>query len=233
MTKPKPSKQDAAKAAIAAKLDAVALDKESDLAHARWITGSALDMSRPLSDELRSAVATLVEESAWLAKDRETIKSNNDGICNTITGLFFEHVVQGGDPATLNLDICLQFGWPLKTFLACGKEINISGTGEKKPATFGQVMSKVGKVYSVDGTMPRLYTSKDKMLSSVVKRYAAIKSGEITAFSHVDKPQKASAKAINEHGPKMTLPEMKALRAENKRQGDQMDEMIRLADQKD
>ena len=229
MPKANPSTQDAAKAAIAAKLDTVAADKEAATAHARWLTGSALDMARPLPDEMANAVAELVSESLQIAADKRTIKENEDGICNEITKHFFEHVAHGGDPAQLNMDVCLHFSWPLKTFMVCGKEINISGTN-KKPATFGQVMSKIAKVWAVDGTIPRLYTSKDKALMTVRRRYDAILKGEVTPMQHCEKPQKAVAKAVNTYGSKLTLPEMKALRYEQKRLLDQMDENIRLAE---
>lgn len=223
----KPSKQDAAKAAITAKLDADALDKEAKVAHARWLTGSALDMARPLPDDLRDAVALLVEESNELAENKRINRENENGICNDIAGNFFEHVAHGGDPATLNMDICLSFNWPLITYMACGKKIEIDGV-EKKPATFGQVMSKISKVWSKDGTMPRLYSSKDKNDLTIVKRYNQIRAGEVTPDQHIEKGQEATGNAINKNIGKLTPPQLKARMDEAKRQYDQFAAMYEL-----
>jgi hypothetical protein len=227
MPKAKPSKQDAAKAAITAKLDAVAQDAEAATAHARWLTGSALDMARPLPDDLRNAVAALVEESRDLAADKVTIRENERGICNSIAAKFFEHTAHGGDPATLNTDICLSFNWPLVTHMACGKEIKIEGS-EKKPATFGQVMSKISKVWAADGSLPRLYSSKDRDELTIVKRYSQIKAAEVTSDEHIEKGQKATGNAINKHIGKLTPPQLKARMDEAKRQYDQFAEMYKL-----
>ena len=215
--------------AIAAKIAVEEQDTESAAAHARWLSGSALDQARPLPDDLRNTVASLVEESRDLAADKKIIRENERGICNAIAAKFFDHVAAGGDPATLNMDICLSFNWPLVTHMASGKEIKIEGT-EKKPATFGQVMSKISKVWAADGSLPRLYSSKNKHDKTIVKRYKQIKEGSVRPVERIEKPQKATAKAINENIGKLTPPQLKACLAEAKRQYDQLNEMHKIAE---
>lgn len=221
------SKSDASKAAIAAKLAVKEQDADAKAAHARWLSGSALDMARPLPDDLRDAVAALVEDSTDLAEDKKALAAAERGICNAIAGQFFEYVAQGGDPAQLNMDICMSFNWPLVTHLECGKEIRIEGT-DKKPATFGQVMSKISKVWATDGTLPRLYSSTDKQAVTIVKRYRQIKQAEISAHEKIAKAQKAAAKAVNENLGKLTPAELKGRLDEAQRLAAQLEEMYNL-----
>lgn len=215
------------KAAIAAKIAVKEQDAESASAHARWLSGSALDQARPLPDDLRDAVAALVEDSHDLAADKKTLVAAERGICNAIAGQFFEHVAAGGDPASLNLDICLSFNWPLVTHMACGKEIKIEGA-EKKPATFGQVMSKISKVWAADGVIPRLYSSSDKEAVTIVKRYRQIKQAEVGAVEKIEKAQRATAKAVNENVGKLTPAELKGRLDEAQRLAAQLEEMYNL-----
>ena len=213
--------------AIAAKVAVKEQDREASAAHARWLSGSALDMARPLPDDLRDAVAALVEDSRDLAADKKALAAAERGICNAIASQFFEHVSAGGDPATLNMDICLSFNWPLVTHMACGKEIRIEGS-EKKPATFGQVMSKISKVWSADGVIPRQYSSTDKQAVTIVKRYRQIKQAEVGAHEKIEKTQKAVAKAVNENLGKLTPAELKGRLDEAQRLAAQLEEMYKL-----
>lgn len=210
MAKATPKKSERIANAITAKMDAEKHSVEASAALSRFLEGSYLEQATPLSDEMRIAVQELVTDAELNDAARAAVKKQENGICNNITGLFFDAMARGTDPQLLNVQICMTFGWACETVLANGQKHGFGGENPKNK-TFGKIMSMVTKVSAHDGVIPRKYTSSSKKDMTLVKRY-----NELTAkppVRQVATKIEEICKILLEHGGDFTLPQMTAIDA--------------------